>query len=65
MGLVSGLKSSAHAPFLLGTLSLIKLWSYFMHKNQADSIPFGAYDSLQTEGLGLIPMVIEQSGRAM
>ena len=34
-----------------------------MHKNQADSIPFGAYDSLQTEGLGLVPMVIEQSGR--
>ena len=34
-----------------------------MYKNQADSVPFGAYDSLQTEALGLVPMVIEQSGR--
>ncbi len=34
-----------------------------MHKNPSDSIPFGAHDSLQTEGLGLVPMVIEQSGR--
>jgi len=34
-----------------------------MYKNQSDSIPFGAHDSLQTEGLGLVPMVIEQSGR--
>ena len=34
-----------------------------MYKNQADSTPFAAYDSLQTEGLGLVPMVIEQSGR--
>ena len=34
-----------------------------MYRNQADSIPFGAYDSLQTEALGLVPMVIEQSGR--
>ena len=34
-----------------------------MSKNPSDSIPFGAHDSLQTEGLGLVPMVIEQSGR--
>ena len=34
-----------------------------MYKNQTDSVPFGAYDSLQTEALGLVPMVVEQSGR--
>ena len=34
-----------------------------MYSNQSDSTPFGAYDSLQTEALGLVPMVIEQSGR--
>ena len=34
-----------------------------MYKNQTDSAVYGAHDSLQTEGLGLIPMVIEQSGR--
>ena len=34
-----------------------------MYKKSSDSIPFGAHDSLQTEGLGLVPMVIEQSGR--
>ena len=34
-----------------------------MNTSPFDSAPFRSYDSLQTEALGLIPMVIEQSGR--
>ena len=34
-----------------------------MRKDHADNIPFRAHDSLQTEALGLVPMVVEQSGR--
>jgi len=63
MGRVRGLNFCVSTPFVLGKVRVFNHWSRIMYKNPSDSIPFGAHDSLQTEGLGLVPMVIEQSGR--
>jgi hypothetical protein len=63
MGRVRGLNFCVSTPFVLGKVTVFNHWSRIMYKKPSDSIPFGAHDSLQTEGLGLVPMVIEQSGR--